>query len=1273
MAKEFGLSPVGEVVWEDRYAKKDEQGKRVEKDITETFKRVAKAIASKEKDKEEWEEKFYDIMVKGFFCPAGRVLAHAGTHYSQLLNCFVLPFKKDSLEEIMSTATNMAITQKFGGGTGHSYSKLRPSGCFIKGVNGRSCGTLGFIGMMSTISEVIEQGGCLTGDTLINTNEGLLYYNELIKEKEQGWYPQDLSLKTKDGDYRSKQFYVNGYSDIISLETDSGLKIKGTLQHKIFTFSDKGYEWKEFRYLKKNDYLVSRLGAIGESSIQLLDTAIQKDHHNCVIPERLPDKINEGFAYFLGYYIGNGFVGSREDDYRVGVSIPEKSYLIPKIEGIFQKHFGSNINVLDIQKPEDKSKTFYVSNKIVKKFLSVNGLLKLKSNVASIPEKIRRSPKNILGSFLAGLFEADGSVTHGYPELSTSSYVLAKEVQVLLFGLGIPCKLYKGTNSEKRFSKKDHFYVKVVSYIGLKTWNEVTPKIAESRFKVCREHNPDLDREKNYILPFAEYWLKEAHSTLLLRNKTERSPELGKLVKSIKRYLRGDRGLTVSAFFRFYRDPLLKGLVPSLENNFFSRITAIYYSEDCTFDMEVPETSSYIANSIISHNSRRGANMGALEVWHPDIWEFISFKNDHNWERLREFVDVKDEEKWRYFKYENLYKWQMYNVSVAISDGFLDALDKDEVWPFIWEGNEWELYKVVFKEDINGVFNEKEFEVTADCDVTALWKVKRKIPYPKGTDKFEVISRRKVKASEIWDRICYNAWADGCPGIINLSEMRKMHNLEYTGTIEATNPCGEQPLPANSVCNLSSIILSRFVDKEKKVIKDKLLKKAVHDAVRFSDDVIDNCDFPLPEVKEKALNERRIGLGTMGVHDMLIELKLGYDTEEGREFVDAVLRFIRDESYRASIELAKEKGPFPAFNKNKFMKSGFIRTLPKDIRDDIEKHGIRNGTLLSQAPTGSIGALLNVSSGCEPWPFLSFTRNTRLGSYEDGCSAYIEWKKEHSDELKPDYFKEAQEILPEDHVKMMAIFTKYVDSAVSKTINLPNESTVEDVRDAFMLALKSKVKGLTVFRDGCKEGVLIDRKDKKKEIIKEAQKVIHDLQDMKEEVLESRMSPKKRGGKTIGHTSRVQMQKHNLYITVNRNADGELVEVFATVGENKNQNAHHTSGVEDSWAEGLAKMISLALRAGVDTESIIRNLKNIPSDKPVYTTLGDNEASELIPSPPHAIARAIEEEMWNPIIPGVKKKRNYNNPTCVNCGKDNTKAKSPTCYTCLDCGYEACS
>lgn len=842
MDTKFELTPLGQIVWEDRYALKDENGNKAETDILDTFKRVAKAIAAKEKDPKKWEKKFYDIMANGYFSPAGRILAHAGTHYSQLLNCFVLPFKDDSLEAIMDTAKNMAIVQKYGGGTGFLYSQLRPAGCFIKGVNGRSCGAIGFINMMSTISEVIEQGG-----------------------------------------------------------------------------------------------------------------------------------------------------------------------------------------------------------------------------------------------------------------------------------------------------------------------------------------------------------------------------------------------------------------------------------------------------------SRRGANLGLIEIWHPDVWELVSYKTEHNWERLREFIDIKDEEKWAAFKFENSHKLQMYNISIGVCDEFFLSLKNDDNWPLIWKDKEWELYSVQFRKMKEGTFIDTLIEVTADCDKTALWKAKKKIPYPTAKDTFEVVSKRKIKAAEIWSKICFNAWADGCPGLINMSTVRRMHNLEYVHPVLSTNPCGEQPLPDNGSCNLSSLILSSFVcGPQDGLDVDEIIRcgidwaslgAAVHHAIRFADNVIDCCEFPINDIQKKALQERRVGLGTMGVHDFLMAFKLGYDTEQGRAVVERVLEFIRNEAYKASIELAREKGSFPAFNKEKFLESGFVKTLPEEIRKDIAQYGIRNGALLSQAPTGTIGTMYNTSTGCEPWFSLSFQRNTRLGSYEDGCPTYLAWKKAHPGEQKPAYFKTAPEISYRDHINMMILFSKYVDSAVSKTINLATEATVEDVKQAFLYAMENGVKGLTVFREGCKDGIFVNKEEKKEicSALIEAKKDIQELQEVKhDDEGDSRIAPKKRGNRAVGATTRIHMQKHNLYVNVNRNRDGDIIEVFATVGESKDPDVQHTSGVEDSWAEALGKMISLALRAGVKPSAVIRNLKNIPSDKPVFHTIGDCETSELIPSPPHAIARIIEEELKYsyPIqhrITDVKK-----GGRCQECGSYNLKWKSSTCYDCLDCMYSGC-
>lgn len=1239
----FALNPLGTVVWEDRYGLKDENGQLVEKDILQTFARVAKAVASKEKDPVYWEEKFFNIMAKGYYCPAGRILAHAGTHYSQLLNCFVLPFENDSLEEIMKTNMNMAVVQKFGGVLGMNFTSLRPSGCYIKGVNGRSCGIPGFIHMMSTTSEVIEQGGCLTEDTLINTVNGLLYLHEIVKEREQGWYDHDIQVKTKDGVHASHRYYVNGYSDILKIRTDSGVVLKGTLSHKLEVLNKDGYAWKEFKDVCKGDWVVSLLGQ-HEGSIQALETDIPKRHHNCIVPERLPSELTEDFAFFLGYFLGNGFSTVKEGDHRIGVTIPEKSYLNSRIRTIYKDLFGSNIEITEIKKPCDKSTTYYVSNRMIKEYLSVNGLLKHRSVDATIPLKIRQSSVSIIGHFLAGLFEADGALCHGFPMLTTTSEVLAREVQTLLFGIGSPCTISKALRSLSSFSDTPMYRVRVVSSVGLDAWNACVSPDPLSRFMACRSHKADLSREQSYILPHSSFWLKSALESLpvvCMRASGLIKPQ--RLKRRLQRYIRGDRNLTISSYNEFLKEDCLKKYLPAVESRYFSEVTEIRSEEAFTFDIEVDTSHSYTANSVISHNSRRGASIGILEVHHPDVWEYISYKREHNWDTLESFIEVKDVAKWDAFKFNNQYKWQMFNVSVGVDAKFFEALKKNDEWVFQWNGIEWKLYTISFIKKTTSGDIVTEFEVTADSEKTALWKVKRQVPYPTINDKFIFKSVRRAKASEVWERICYNAWADGCPGLLNMSEIRRMHNIEYANKFLSVNPClhggsllltdrglypikslvgkpiriwngdewadstvfksgvkpvyemhlsngmrlkgtldhrvfsggteiqlgntlglnidrmpgfewvgtdvdidddtmvslgfmfgdgsyhkasnrykyvhlgekdsdvealflkigekledggredkkcvspafaqlceamhfpsvplyervlpddilhlssrqlklflkglfsangsvhsnrvslkitckesaeriqiilmafgiqsyittnkahevkfsngtymckesydlnigstdvstfqmigfvqgyktdklkaiaehnmqnagrrilptvvfiteigeeevydftelknhfgfvdglkvhncGEQPLSKFGSCNLSSIILPAFVDLVAKTINYDKLREVVNIAVRFADNVIDNCDFPLPEIKETAMKERRVGIGTMGVHDMLILLEKGYDTEEGRGIVGQVLECIRDTAYEASVELAKERGPVP--------------------------------------------------------------------------------------------------------------------------------------------------------------------------------------------------------------------------------------------------------------------------------------------------------------------------------------------------------------------------
>lgn len=497
---------------------------------------------------------------------------------------------------------------------------------------------------------------------------------------------------------------------------------------------------------------------------------------------------------------------------------------------------------------------------------------------------------------------------------------------------------------------------------------------------------------------------------------------------------------------------------------------------------------SYQSSNISQGGNRSGANMGVMEDWHPDLYEFISKKSDSNWENIRKFATVYNEDEFSYFQWAQPYPWQMFNVSVFVSDKLINLVEKSEDTPWIleWEGTPWHLWE--FKKATGPATKErysKSFIVTAPNEEMAYFKASTQIPFFNNKDLSLVRGPFDLTAGEWFEMICKHAWADGCPGIVFEGLARRYHNGEYFNPIEATNPCAEQFLPRNAVCCLASLILpSFFVGGE--FLWDEF-EKAIKQAVRGLDNIISLNHTGEKDIDANSLNERRIGLGTTGIAELLILCGLKYSSEKGRKFTESILEFLRDKAYEASIELAKERGPFPAYEYKGFSQSEFFKTLPEHIQNLIRRHGIRNVTVLTQAPTGTTGTMVGFSTGCEPYFAMCFSRNSRVGSFLDGSPAFMMWMHDNGINYKeydyslgklrekfsvPDYFEEAHEISWTDHIKMQAVFAKYIDSSVSKTINLPNDATVKDVMNAYLMAYKLGIKSTTVYRDGSKQQIL---------------------------------------------------------------------------------------------------------------------------------------------------------------------------------------------------------
>ena len=436
----------------------------------------------------------------------------------------------------------------------------------------------------------------------------------------------------------------------------------------------------------------------------------------------------------------------------------------------------------------------------------------------------------------------------------------------------------------------------------------------------------------------------------------------------------------------------------------------------------------------------------------------------------------------------------------------------------------------------------------------------------------------QLNAKEVFDKMVEMAWKTGDPGIVFIDRINNDNPTPNLGKIESTNPCGEQPLLPYESCNLGSINLSRMLSKtgNKYQVDYPKLARTVKTAVRFLDNVIDVNKFPLPAIGEMTKKTRKIGLGVMGFADMLLQLGIPYDSERALEIVEDVMGFIQTEATKASAELAVERGVFPAFKGSKYDVPGGIK--------------VRNATRTTIAPTGTLSIIAGCSGGIEPLFALVYTRNILDGAQMIEANPYFEEAAKkggfYSEELMKQLaggahlsdmagvptevkklFVTAHEISPEWHVEMQSVFQKYTDNAVSKTVNFPHEAGKDEVANVYMLAYEKGLKGITIYRDRSREG----------QPMSTGQAVV-------EKKPETKITPRKRAKRTTGITERVNTGCGSLYVTVNSD-DAGICEVFSNLGK--------AGGCASAQLEATCRLISLALRSGVDVNTVIKQLRGI--------------------------------------------------------------------------------
>ena len=527
---------------------------------------------------------------------------------------------------------------------------------------------------------------------------------------------------------------------------------------------------------------------------------------------------------------------------------------------------------------------------------------------------------------------------------------------------------------------------------------------------------------------------------------------------------------------------------------------------------------------------------------------------------------------------------------------------------------------------------------------------------------------RTIKARQLWDKIIANAHASAEPGIIFWDTMREYHNVEYANPLTSTNPCGEQPLASYTACNLGNLNLVNFV-RAGGEFDYEALGQAARVATRFLDNVIDyNMDnHALPKIREAVASDRRVGLGLTGMADALVLMQSKYDSDEALAIVDKVMATIRDNAYEMSVELAREKGPFPLFDWAGVKQSKFIQTLPRALQEKIAAHGLRNCTLITMPPVGTGSIVAQTSSGIEPIFCTSYTRRVK----QDDGESFREYKIYHplvqrvfgDDENLPDYVVTAHEIDPYFRVKMQGVIQQYTDSSISSTLNLPEDIALATVADIYITAYKEGLKGVTVYREGSREGILQTEGQADENEAEAPPPAVPNYMGP-----DGFLHRRQRPAVTTGITERINTGEGKIYVTINEDEYG-ICEVFSTIGK--------SGGNAAAQSEAISRLISLVLSSGVDPQEVISELKGISGPSPVW------ENGELILSTPDAIGKAMERYLQrkagqpreavapeNMSSSSAESREPKTLTTCPECGA--TVSYESSCLMCKHCGWSKC-
>ncbi|MEK3724139.1 adenosylcobalamin-dependent ribonucleoside-diphosphate reductase [Paenibacillus sp. FSL H8-0034] len=678
---------------------------------------------------------------------------------------------------------------------------------------------------------------------------------------------------------------------------------------------------------------------------------------------------------------------------------------------------------------------------------------------------------------------------------------------------------------------------------------------------------------------------------------------------------------------------------------------------------------SYATGLIEQGGSRRGALMLMMNDWHPDVVDFITVK-----QTMGQITNA--------------------NLSVCVSNGFMKAVKEDLDWQLVYPDTNDPDYDTVWNGDLDK------------------WKKLGK----------QVHVQRTVKAREIWHTIMESAWKSAEPGVVFMEYYNQMSNSWYFNPIICTNPCGEQGLPAWGVCNLSAINLSKFYDEQKQDVDWAELGKVVRHSTRFLDNVIDKTPYHFEENRINQQGERRVGLGTMGLAELMIKLQIRYGSPESLLFLDQLYGFMAKEAYLASADIAAEKGSFERFEAEPFLQSGFMKTMTSvypEVGTAIQQKGMRNVTVITQAPTGSTGTMVGTSTGIEPYFAFEYYRQSRLGFDKQLVPIAQEWKDAHTEEELPDYFVTSMDLSAEDHIRVQAAIQKWVDSSISKTANCPADFTLEETKRLYELAFDLGCKGVTIYRDGSRDVQVLstDKKEESKVALGEKEAIVQGDQANVEQAQPDKVQPdqsKQQEKDKVAAGSSIEVEKSHAayapttssgvvdkqyksrpqvlrgatykyntpfgmaYITINE-MNGSPSEVFLNVGK--------AGSDVFAMSEALGRVCSLFLRYGDHgnkVQLLTKHLKGIGGSGAIgfgpnrVESIADAVAQALemhgsTPNEADAYVTATQEVIMETTAQyAVNRNSAISLDLCPSCGSASL-INSEGCKNCSNCGYGRCN